>query len=58
MYVSKSSDHIQINIKISNPNKELSVSSKAPKKDLKDMDILCTLKIKTESQNLDQIFSE
>merc|ERR1712114_169103 len=29
------------------------VSSKAPNKDLKDMDVLCTFKIKIESRNLE-----
>merc|ERR1711954_98339 len=50
MGVSKTSDHIKINIKISNPSQEPQVSSKAPNEDLKDMDVLCTFKIKIESQ--------
>ena len=53
MAVSKTNDHIQINIKIPNPSQEPPASSKAPNEDLKDIDVLCTLKIKTESQNLD-----
>ena len=53
MVSSKTSDHIQINIKMHNPSQEHQVSSKARNHDLKDMDILCTLKIKIESQNLD-----
>ena len=53
MAVSKTSDHIQIKIKMPNPSQEPPVSSKAPNEDLKDMDILCTFKIKIESQNLD-----
>ena len=53
MVVSKTSDHIQIKIKISDPSQEPPVSSKPPNEDLKDMDVLCTFKIKIESQNLD-----
>ena len=51
MGVSKNSGHIQINIKTSNPSQEPPASSKAPNEDLKDMDVLCTFKIKIESQN-------
>ena len=40
-------------IKMPNPSQEPPASSKAPKEDLKDMDVLCTFKIKIESQNLD-----
>ena len=47
--VSKASDHITIKIKMQNPRQEPPVSYKAPKEDLKDMDVLCTLKIKAES---------
>ena len=53
MNVAKTSDHIKIKIKMSNPSQEPSVSSKAPYQDLKDMDVLCTFKIKIESQNLE-----
>ena len=53
MGISKTSDHIQIKIKMPNPSQEPPASSKAPKEDLKDMDVLCTFKIKIESQNLD-----
>ena len=42
MGVSKTSDHIQIFIKMPNPSQETPASSKAPKKNLNDMDILCT----------------
>ena len=52
MGISKTNDHIQINIKMPNPSQEPPASSKAPKQDLMDMDVLCTLKIKIESQNL------
>ena len=38
---------------MSNPSQEPLASSKAPNEDLKDMDVLCTFKIKIESQNLD-----
>ena len=34
-----------------NPSQEPPASSKAPNEDLKDMDVLCTFKIKIESQN-------
>ena len=53
MGISKTSDHIKIKIKIPNPSQEPPASSKAPNEDLKDMDVLCTFKIKIESQNLD-----
>ena len=36
-----------------NPSQKLPASSKSPNKDLKEMDVLCTFKIKIESQNLD-----
>ena len=50
MVVSKTSDHIQIKIKMTNPSQDPPVSSKAPNQDLKDMDVLCIFKIKIESQ--------
>ena len=53
MCVSKTGDYIQIKLKIQNPSQEPLASSKAPKKDQKDMDVLCTFKIKIESQNSD-----
>ena len=53
MVVSRTSDYIHIKIKMPNPHQEPPVSSKAPNGDLKDMDVLCTFKIKIESQNLD-----
>ena len=52
MGVSKTSDHIQIKIKMLNPTQKLPVSSTAPNEDSKDMDVLCIFKIKIESQNL------
>ena len=39
-------------INMSNPSQEALVSFKAPNEDLKDMDFLCTFKIKIERQNL------
>ena len=51
MGVSKTSDHIQIKIKMPNPSQEPPASPKPPIQDLKDMDVLCTFKIKLESQN-------
>ena len=36
-----------------NPSQETPASSKAPNQDLKDIDVLCTFKIKIESQNLE-----
>ena len=50
MGISKTSDHIQIKIKMPNPSQEPPTSSKAPNEDLKDVDVLCTFKIKIESQ--------
>ena len=49
----KTSYHIQIKIKIANPSQEPPASSKVPNEDFKDMDVLCTFKIKIESPNLD-----
>ena len=46
----ETSDHIQIMVKIQNPSLEHPASSKVLSQDLKDMDVLCTLKIKMESQ--------
>ena len=56
MSVSKTSDHVQIKIKMPNPSQEAPASSKAPNEDFKDMDVLCTLNIEGESQNLDHGF--
>ena len=47
MGVPKTSDHIQIEIKMQN----LHHLQKPPKQDLKDVDILCTFKIMIESPN-------
>ena len=51
--VSKTSDYIHIKITMPNASQEPSAPTKAPNKDLKDMDILCTFKIKIESLNLE-----
>ena len=51
MGVSKISDYIQFKIKLPNPGQEPPASSKALNEDLKDMDVLCTFKIKIASQN-------
>ena len=45
MGVPKTSDHIQINIRMQNPSQEPPVSSKAPNQDLNKMDVLCNFKI-------------
>ena len=49
----KASECIQIKINLLNSSQEPPASSEAPNQDLKDMDVLFTFKIKTESQNLD-----
>ena len=46
--LSKILDHIPIKIKMPNPNQEPPVSSKALNENLKDMNVLCTFKIKIE----------
>merc|ERR1712081_146967 len=48
--------HIKSKIKITNSNQEPPASSKAPNEDLKDMDVLCTFKIKIERQNSDHMY--
>ena len=53
MGVWKTFNHIKIQISIPNSTRELPVSSKTQNQDLKDMDFLCTWKIKIQSQNLD-----
>ena len=51
--VLNTSDHIKINIRMQNPCQKPPASSKAANQDLKDMDVLCTFKIKIESHNLE-----
>ena len=53
MDASKASDYIQMKIKMPNPSQEPPASSKAPNDDLKEMDVLCTFKIKIERWNQD-----
>ena len=53
MGVTKTSDHIQIKIKMPNPGQEPPAPTKPPNQDLKDMFVLCIFKIKIESQNSD-----
>ena len=55
MRVSETIDHVQFKIKMPNPSQEPPASSKAPDEDLKDMNVLCTFKIKIESQNLEYV---
>ena len=46
--LSKTSHHIQIKIKMPNPSQKPTVSSTAQNDDIKDMDVLCTLKVNIE----------
>ena len=48
MGISKTSEHIQIKIKMPNPSQEPPASPKDPNEDSKDIDVLCTFKIKIE----------
>ena len=54
MGVSKTSDHIHIMIKMSKPSQEPTAYTKATSEDLKVIDVLCTFKIKIETQNLEK----
>ena len=54
MGIWKTSDHIQIKIKIPNPSQEPPASAKASNQGLKDIDIIDTFKIKIKSKILDQ----
>ena len=49
----KISDHISINTKMPNPNQEYQASSNAQNQALKNMDVLCTFKVKIDSRNWD-----
>ena len=53
MGVSKASDYIKINIKMSNPSQTPPVSSKAQNQDLKNLNVPFIFKVKIESQNLE-----
>ena len=55
MGISKTSDHIQIKIKMRNPSQKPPVSSNTQNQDLKDMDVFCAFKIKIKSQNSDHV---
>ena len=48
--MSKTGDHIEIKIKMPNPSQEPPAPSKAPNEDLKDINVICTFKIKIQSQ--------
>ena len=56
MGISKTSDHILINMKMPNRSQEPPGSSKAKNEDLEEMDVLCIFKTKRESQNFDYGF--
>ena len=58
MGISKTSDHIKIKIEMSNPRQQHQASSTAPNQDFKDMDDLCTFKIKIESPNLNHWYNK
>ena len=49
--VSKNSDNIKINIKVSKPSQDISTSSKVPNFDLKDMHVFCTYKNNFEKKS-------
>ena len=51
MDVSKTHDHIHIQIKIPKPSQEPPVYSKILNRDIQDMDVLCAIKIKIKSLN-------
>ena len=53
MGVLKTNDHIQIKIKMTNPNQGPPVCFKGPNLDLRDMDVLCTFKSMIGSQYLE-----
>ena len=50
MCVPKTSNYIQTRKKMSNPNQNHPVFSKFPNRDLKDMDVICTFKIKMRAK--------
>ena len=56
MGLSKISDHIQVKIQMLKPSQEPPAPTKVAYQDLKDMDVLCTFKIKVESQNSDHVY--
>ena len=56
MGILKTIDYIKIKIKMPNPKQGPPAASKAPNEDLKDMDNLCTFKIKIEIKKSDHGF--
>ena len=52
MDISKTIDHIKIMIKMPNLSQEPPASFTTLNRDLRDMDVLCLLKLKIDSQNL------
>ena len=56
MGILKTIDYIKIKIKMSNPKQGPPAASKAQNEDLKDMDNLCTFKIKIEIKKSDHGF--
>ena len=52
--ISKTTDHIQIKIKMPNPSQEPPASSIAPNEDLKDMDVSDHIQIKIKMPNPSQ----
>ena len=58
MGVQKTSDIIRIKIKMLNFSQKPPASSKAPYKDLKDIDVFCIFKIQIESQILEYVWKK
>ena len=56
LVVLKTSDHIQIKVKMLSPSQEPPAPTKTLNQDLKDMDDLCTFKIILDSQNSEHWF--
>ena len=54
--VSKTSDHIQIKIKMPTPSGEPPTPHQSPQSGLKGHDVFCTFKIKVECQNFEYIY--
>ena len=51
MGASKTSDHIYIKVKMTNPSQEPPAPTKAPNQDLEEMYVLCIFKMMIESTN-------
>ena len=56
MGISKTSDHIQIKIKMPNPTQEPQAHTKAQNPDLKDIDVLCHVKFNIKRHNSENKF--